>query len=191
MKRFVLVKKFLNCLEEDDIVIVIGSDLCKEVFPFHKDGYFYFMDVGVLPPSFELGLSMTTSNRIFVLIGEGAFIRDLSSIAQAAVSKCSNLFYIVFNNWCYQTAGGQPNIVSSMGNFKGMLFSMGFIAHDFTFNFNNKPGIVSISKFMKNLKGPMVVQINVDVGLNKKLDKIIYTENLRNDIRLFIDNSRR
>jgi hypothetical protein len=189
MKRYSTVKRFLTCINDNDIVIVFGNELCKEVFQNDRSGFFYITDSDSASLAFPVGLAMTTDKRVFVLVGEGTFVRDISSIAQAGVSECSNLFYIVFDNGCYQSSGGQPNIAGSIVNMKGVVFSLGFIAHDFSDSFRSAAHLKDLKSFIRTLKGPMVVEIRVDRGVNKKLKDISLSEvELKDRFIYFIEN---
>lgn len=176
MKRYTALRLFLSCLKPNDVLIFSGEDLCKEAFRYDKPSYFYVTgSYGVVLPM-SIGLAMTTEKRIFVCVGEGEFIGQLSSAAQAAVSNCRNLFYVVFDNGGYQSTTGTPTIYNEVGSIKSIIHGMGFLVHDFTNGFADKQTTDSTRGFIKNIKGPMTIQIRVDKGLKKDLEDIIYSK---------------
>jgi len=176
MKRYTAIRLFLSCLKPNDVVMFSGEALCKEAFKYDNPSHLYITgSYGVVLPM-SLGLAMTTEKRVFVCLGDGEFVGQLSSAAQAAVSKCRNLFYVVFDNDGYQSTTGTPNIYNEVGSIKGIIHGMGFLVQDLTNGFGDAKTTNSTKGFIKNIKGPMTIQIRVDKGQKKDLEDVTYSK---------------
>lgn len=187
MKRHRIVKDFVSCLKDNDIAIFSGEILSKEVFQCDRDGNFYVIDSPGIAISLALGIAMNIDKRVFLFTGDGEFLYELGAFAQAAVSKCKNLFCVVFDNDCYQVAGGHPTIFNALSNSMGVLFNFGFLTFDYTNHFKKKISVSKMSKTIDNLTGPAAIIIKVDKSCKKGLVDINYTKiDLRNRVMNFI-----
>lgn len=188
MKRYIVIKNFLNLLHENDILIFSGIDICKEAYEFNKPNHFYINDTQGIAPALGLGLAMCTDKRVFTFVGEGELLRDLGIVSQIGASRCENMFLVVLDNACYQAAGGHHTIFESLISKKGLIYNAGSKVVDFTKHFNDK-----IFKNLKNrfdtLLGPITVLLDVDKGLKKDLPdiEIDYIEQ-RNRIKELVAN---
>jgi thiamine pyrophosphate-dependent acetolactate synthase large subunit-like protein len=171
MKRYTAIRDMIRVLSEADVAIFSGKEICKEAFKYDRPGYFYMEEYFGISVSFALGVALSTDKRVFLFVGEGDIIRDLSALGQAAVSKCKNLFIIVLDNGCYQELGNLPNLFNSLLSRKGLFFNLGFMVHDFTVSIKNRY-LVEIRAAVERIRGPMVILITVDRGINKKLEPI-------------------
>ena len=191
MKRHVIIKRFLERLNKDDVAIFCGEEICKEAFQNDRPGNFYITSGYSIVASLAIGMASGTNKRIYIFSGEGNFLREASALIQVFVSQLKNIFYVLLNDGCYQSAGGYPNIFSSMDNPKGFFYNIGFILHDFTYLFNGKQFLKDMKPFMNNMVGPLVIFVNVDVGLKNNLDPISYSElESKNRIVAFITNGK-
>jgi hypothetical protein len=169
MKRYTAIRVLTKALIENDIAIFIGEDICREAYPYHRKGNFYFTDLDYLL-SFCVGVAMTTDKRIFVFCEDRYFVRNLSELMHAAFSRCKNLFLILLNNKVYPQTDS-PIIFESINSKHGLLYNMGFVVHDYTKHFNLNNPIKEISLIFKNARGPMITLIKTDKGI-KKLSNI-------------------
>lgn len=171
MKRYTVIKHFIDLLHENDILIFSGPELCKEAHEYKKNNYFYMEDSIGMAASFGLGIAMCTDKRVFVFLGEGELLRELGVLAQIGASKCSNLFLVLLDNGCYQSAGGYPSVFENLLSKKGFIFNSNTKVITFTKHFKDKEFKRLRDRFPR-LMGPMVVLMDVDKGIKKGLDKI-------------------
>lgn len=189
MKRYRAIKDFLFCLEENDIVVFSGENISREAYQYDRKGYFYVLDSYGVGPSLALGMAMFTDKRVFVIDGDGGFMMELGTAAQMAVSRCQNIFYVVLDNGCYQSAGGHPTIFREISAVKGFIFNLGFTVYEFTPYFTNKKSISNMCKMVKNMKGPAMIRIKVDKGHKKDIENVNISKNeLKKRITSFINN---
>jgi len=191
MKRYGVLKEFIKRLDDDDIAIFTGKDMCKEAFQYDREGNFYITSGQSIAPSLATGMSNGTDKRIFIFSGEGNFLRETGALIQMFVSQKKNLIYVILDNECYQSSGGYPNIFNEISNPKGLFYNIGFILHDFTYYFEGKQFLKKMKQFMDDMIGPLVIMVKTDKGLKRNLDDIPYSEtNLKKRIRNFINNSK-
>ena len=188
MKRYLILKKFLPLLKDNDLLMFFGKEVCEEAFKYDRPGCFYLPDTKELSPSLALGVAMCTNKRIFVFCEDGDFLREMGSVAQMAVSKCENLFYVILSSGRYQLSGGQPNIFNGFSAPKGFLFNLGFVVNDYVSYLKNKTSTNELGRLIKSIRGPMVILMWTDVGLKKgEKKKISYSKtDLTNRIQEFI-----
>ena len=171
MKRYTLIKNFIESLEDNDVAIFSGDEMCREAYQYDRPGNFYIKDTYGLAPSFALGMAMCTNKRIFVLVGEGDLLREFSIAPQLSASKCENLFLVVLDNGVYQSVGKLPNIMNSINSKRGVMFNMGLVVFDFTVYLRKKE-FKKMRSFMKSLRGPVVLFFDIDTGIKKDLPEV-------------------
>ena len=188
MKRYIVLKNFIESLKDNDVAIFSGQEMCKEAYQYDRPGNFYIHDLYSVAPAFALGMAMCTDKRIFVFVGEGDLLRELAAASQIAASRCSNIFLVVLDNGTYQSAGNFPNIMESMRSKRGVMLNFGLVVFDFTV-FLPKREFKKMRNFMQNLRGPVVLFMDIDKGVNKDLPDIdIAEEEMKERLTAFIKN---
>ena len=191
MKRYTTVKKFLSVLNNNDIAIFVGQNLCEEAFKYDREGSFYLLDVNELHSSLALGVAMCTDKRVFVFCNDGDFLREIGSAAQMAVSRCSNIFYVVLATGFYQFAGGQPTIFNEFPASKTVFANLGFLVNDYINYFEEgKAGMKSLKVYLERIKGPMAIIMRLEKGIRKNVrEEISYSkQELTDRIMKFISD---
>ncbi len=168
MKRYPTIKRIMDSLEESDIAIFAGEDLCREAYTLHREGNLYITDVEGIALSMAIGMAVTNTRRVFVFCEDEIFLGNISSIVQLVVSKCKNIFFVLLVSGKYQSADNQPTIYESISSVMGMLFNMGCIVHKITHLLNDKH---ILKETMKNLIGPLVIMFYIEKG-GKKIDNV-------------------
>jgi len=187
MKRYKVIKDFIACLKDNDIAIFAGEDVSKEAYQFDREGNFYITESRGVAAAFALGVAMNTRKRVFIFAGDGNFLMEMGAYAQIAVSRCKNIFCVILDNDCYQSAGGPPTIFRSLNSATGVLFNMGFTFFNYTPHFKGRVSIKNMSKKIDNLVGPASILIEVDKGLKKGTKDVgISKEDLKNRLSNFI-----
>lgn len=188
MKRQSVLRIMISCLNKDDIAIFAGEGVCREAHEYNRGGNFYIPDKDYAA-SFALGIANGTSKRVFIFCEDWYLIRNLSELAQIAVSKCKNITYVVLRSNMYQEDCFYPTIVSEIGGLKSTMFHLGFLVHHYTsyFKINNNPS-KDIKQIWNNIIGPMIVFVDIDKGINKKvgnsdIDYSVYTKEFIDFVR--------
>jgi len=174
-KRFTLVRFFLTLLEDNDVVIVAGKSLCEEVFRYDKDGYFYIENSNGIAASLALGMAMNTDKRVFVLCTDYEFLKEVGASLQIAVSKCINIFYVLFDEGRYIDDGNSPTIFRELSSIEGLFFNFGFGVDMYSAYINKGGSLDSLREILIKTKGPNLITMVPGVG-SKKFEEIPYSE---------------
>jgi len=176
MKRYAIIRRFIERLNDDDIAIFCGEQICKEAFVEDRPGNFYITSGQSIAASLAIGMASGTDKNIYIFSGEGNFLREAGALIQIFASQLRNIFYVLLNDGCYQSAKEYPNIFNNMDNPKGFFYNIGFVLHDFTYFFQGKRFLKDMKAFMDDMVGPLVILVDVDKGLNNNLGAISYSE---------------
>lgn len=112
MTREKAIEDIFKKLSDDDLVIVSLGKMSREAWEIYKREKYKF---GIFPVQgimggsigIGLGVALNTKKQVYVLIGDGALLMKLGSLATIARYKPKNLKIIVLNNFCYDSTGGQ------------------------------------------------------------------------------------
>lgn len=177
MRRYVAIRNFLECLNDDDLIVCSGEGISREVYEYDKKSYFYVLDSFGMALSLALGMAVSTDKKIFVLVDDADFIAGLSSAVQMTISQCKNIFCVIFNSGYYQNY--ESNLFSISGNVKTMkvlLYGLGFVFYVFNGHFKTKKSRENVKSILNNVVGPIAILIDVDVGLNNKLKELDFSK---------------
>jgi hypothetical protein len=179
MKRFTAVRIATQALTSSDVAVFIGEDICKEAASYRDSPANVFLpDTIDYLISFTIGMAIATDKKIFVFCEDQYFIRNMSELMQAGVSKCRNLFFILLINGRHTSVDVAPLIFDSVNSRHGILYNMGFLVHDYTKHFNNSRNpIKDIREFWKRSRGPLAILLHTDKG-TKNLEDIAITKTL-------------
>ena len=186
MKRYTAIKKLIELLKDSDILIFSGNELCKEAYEYDRPNNFY-IQTPVVAASFGLGIAMCNPKRVFVFMGEGELLRDMGIITQLGSSRCDNMFLVLLDNGCYQSAGQHPNIFENILSLQGVVYNSGSQVSNFSKHFKLSK-IKMLRQYFDRLAGPKVIFVEVDKGFKKdlpdvKLDLIEHRDRLTEMVR--------
>ena len=103
-----------KCLGDDDIAIFSGKELCVLAAKFNRKNVLYLNSTKAAL-AITTGIANAVENRVVFFCTADTLIGELSTAAQAAASKCFNLFVVVFDSGkCLYT--GTPSISSAVKN---------------------------------------------------------------------------
>jgi hypothetical protein len=180
MKRYTGMRVLTQALLDSDIGIFIGKDLCKEAHPYRQhESNLYFPDTKEGLLSVALGMAMCTDKRIFVFCEDHYAIRNMSELMHIGVSRCKNIFVVLFVSNFYPAVENAPNIFGSINNQHGVLYNMSLLVHDYANFFKeSRNPINTIRHYWERSKGPLVALMKTtkgskqmpDMGLSSKED---------------------
>ena len=105
-KKFLL--RFLNKHKEDIIVGSLGT-ISKDLEELNNGKNILFLIRGAMGCAMGvgLGIALNTKKKVYVFMGDGAFLMKMGSLATIMRYKPKNLHIIILNNNCYASCGGQ------------------------------------------------------------------------------------
>ena len=154
MTRYGLLKKFLSVIEETDVVIFSGKELCEEAYENDASNCFY-LNSNKVSISFALGIAVSCENRVFLVCDANSVISEMNSLLQVIASKQSNVFIVMVSN----TDDRFFNLVSHK---QGMFFDMGFKSFVLDKYFESSKDLNNLKLFLENMKGPIVFNLTLN-----------------------------
>ena len=153
----------INDLDNNDFIVSTTGKTSREIFEIREknktDHSKDFLTVGSMghTSSLALGISLNTDKNIYCIDGDGAFIMHMGGLAVAIQNAKDNFKYILINNGCHESVGGQPTIAYDI-DVKKILLGFGFKK---VFIVDNKEDIVLALKEQKdNNKTAIVINTN-------------------------------
>jgi len=149
-------------LNDDDVVLYLGNNVCNEAGHGNLEGRVYFKDESVDYFSIAIGLATTTTKRIVVMFEDYYLLRYFNTLLQASVSKLNNLFLVLLTTNSYINSINQPTIFNYLKSSKGILFEAGFLIHTYTKFFKNKTMLEGLKNTYNRISGPAIGVIDVE-----------------------------
>lgn len=121
----------INNLKDDDFIVSTTGKTSREIFEIRERNNMNhsndFLTVGSMghASSIALGISLNVNKNIYCIDGDGSFIMHMGGIAVAVQNAKENYKYILINNGCHESVGGQPTISNKI-NIKNILLNFGF-----------------------------------------------------------------
>ncbi|NLK70346.1 MAG: phosphonopyruvate decarboxylase [Clostridiales bacterium] len=124
------LEEILLSLGNDDYIVSTTGKTSREIFEIReKNNQNHsndFLTVGSMghASSIAFGISLGTDKNIYCIDGDGAFLMHMGGLAVAVQNAKNNFRYIMINNGCHDSVGGQPTIGFDI-NIKSILIGFG------------------------------------------------------------------
>ncbi|MBR1831145.1 MAG: phosphonopyruvate decarboxylase, partial [Ruminiclostridium sp.] len=120
MTREEIIQHIVRASGEDPIVSTTGK-ASRELFETRAAGgqshKYDFLTVGSMGHSSSIALGVALNKpdtRIWCIVGDGAVLMHMGSMAVIGANKPKNLIHIVINNGAHETVGGMPTVAGSI-----------------------------------------------------------------------------
>lgn len=117
MNRSDCVKKIMESINEDDIVVASTGFISRNVFQYDRPLNFYMMGSMGNALGIGIGIAMNTTRRVIVISGDGAVLMSLGTMLTAKSLGLPNLIHYILDNKSHESTGGQRT-VSSLVDFR-------------------------------------------------------------------------
>ncbi|MDA9185566.1 phosphonopyruvate decarboxylase [Gammaproteobacteria bacterium] len=118
--------------------------------------------------SIALGMAQgAPDQQVICLDGDGSLLMHMGGIAVVASQKNDNLIYVLLNNACHESVGGQPTIAGSI-DFLKLSQSLGFDNYRKALS---RLEIAAIFQEYKRSSGTYFIEINIKPGSRKDLGR--------------------
>lgn len=177
LTRASFIEIFLKNIDKNSKLISSTGFISREVYhqiEKFKLGINPFYMVGGMghASSVSLGYSLKTKKNVICLDGDGSFLMHLGSMVSISSYKKKNLKYIVLNNRCHESVGGQS---TNIENFDIKLFSKS-LGYDKFFHIDEiKKTKKILQKFLDHKKSSFML---VDINTNKSENQLPRPKNL-------------
>jgi phosphonopyruvate decarboxylase len=153
----------ISNLNDDEFIVSTTGKTSREIFEIrekYNQGHANdFLTVGSMghTSSLALGISLNTNKNVYCIDGDGSLIMHMGALAVAIQNANSNFKYILINNGCHESVGGEPTISNSI-NLKNVLLSFGF---NKVYEVSIKEDIIkSLNDLKKENKSALIINTN-------------------------------
>jgi phosphonopyruvate decarboxylase len=168
------VKFIAPLLDDNDIVVSTTGKTSRELFEYranneqghHRD----FLTVGSMghSSSIALGIALQKPERnVYCFDGDGALIMHMGALSSVGQLKPKNFKHIVFNNFAHDSVGGQPTAADVI-NIPEIAKHNGYKT---VFSAETEEEIKDKMQQIKNMEGPVLLEIRVNKGARKDLGR--------------------
>ena len=174
MSREEAIQTVAASLGEKDCIVSTTGMISRELFEYRaamNQGHERdFLTVGSMGHASQiaLGIAMAKPDRkVWCFDGDGAAIMHMGSMAIVANKAPKNYVHVVFNNGAHDSVGGQPTV--------GLKIDLPAVAravgYPYSYSVGNKKELDVILNEVKNLEGPVFVEVKVKKGNRKDLGR--------------------
>lgn len=163
LSREEALSTIIDNLEQNDFIVSTTGKTSREIFEIrektnsnHSND---FLTVGSMghTSSLAFGISLNTDKNIFCIDGDGSFIMHMGGLAVAIQNAKDNFKYILINNGCHESVGGEPTISYNL-DIEKILLGFGFKK---VYIVDNKKDLISAIEYQKkNSKFAIVINVN-------------------------------
>lgn len=161
-------------LGAQDVIVSTTGMISRELFEYRtargESPKRDFLTVGSMGHASQiaLGIALEKPERhIWCFDGDGAVIMHMGGMAIVAEKSPKNYIHVVFNNGAHDSVGGQPTVGLDI-DLCSVAKALGYKA---VFDADNKDDLAAILRKMKNINGPLFIQIRVKKGNRKNLGR--------------------
>ncbi|MBO7618501.1 MAG: phosphonopyruvate decarboxylase [Bacteroidales bacterium] len=161
-------------LGEKDVIVSTTGMISRELFEYRTgkgEGHERdFLTVGSMGHASQIALGIALEQpdrRIWCFDGDGAVIMHMGGMAIIAEKAPKNFVHVVFNNGAHDSVGGQPTVGLDI-DLCAVARAVGYRA---AFSTDNKEGLFAILNEVRELEGPVFIQVCVKKGNRKDLGR--------------------
>jgi phosphonopyruvate decarboxylase len=174
MSRETAIQTVAAVLGEKDCIVSTTGMISRELFEYRAaKGLGHerdFLTVGSMGHASQiaLGIAMAKSDRkVWCFDGDGAAIMHMGSMAIVANKAPKNYIHVVFNNGAHDSVGGQPTVGLKI-DLPAVAKAVGYKA---VYSVQTKDGLSDLLDEVKNLEGPVLLEVKVKKGNRKDLGR--------------------
>lgn len=161
-------------LDGKDVIVSTTGMISRELFEYRTgkgEGHERdFLTVGSMGHASQiaLGIALEQPNRrIWCFDGDGAVIMHMGGMAIIAEKAPKNFVQVVFNNGAHDSVGGQPTVGLDI-DLCAVAKAVGYRA---AFSADNREDLLALLDKVKELDGPVFLQVRVKKGNRKDLGR--------------------
>ena len=187
--REIFLINLMNKIGKKDRLITTTGYTSREMFQIRKEhnlkkGKDFYMVGGMGHSSMvALGCSINSKQKIICIDGDGSLLMHMGGLASIGAYAKKNLMYILLNNNCHESVGGQKTISKEL-NFKKISDGLNFNKYELIKNDND---INKLDKFLKQ-KGPCFLEVRIKNMSIKNLSRPKNLKQIKANFMSKIDN---
>ena len=168
------IKFIVPLLNERDIVVSTTGKTSRELFEFREElrqGHEKdFLTVGSMGHSSSIALGIALQKpiqQVYCFDGDGAVIMHMGTFSSIGQLQPKNFKHIVFNNYAHDSVGGQSTAAETI-DIPTVAKANGYKE---VFSVESEEEIRSKFQEIKNMEGPILLEIKVKKGARKDLGR--------------------
>ncbi len=174
MSREEAIQTVAAALGEKDCIVSTTGMISRELFEYrtakNESHERDFLTVGSMGHASQIALGIALAQperRVWCFDGDGAAIMHMGSMAIVANKAPKNYVHIVFNNGAHDSVGGQPTV--------GLRIDLPAISkavgYPNAFSIDSKIELLDCLKAVKEVEGPILLEVKVKKGNRKDLGR--------------------
>lgn len=168
------VQTVASALRDKDCIVSTTGMISRELFEYRAAlGQSHerdFLTVGSMGHASQIALGIAIAQperKVWCFDGDGAIIMHMGSLAVIGDKAPRNYVHVVFNNGAHDSVGGQPTVGLKI-DLQAIAKAVGY---PHTFSVDNKAALSVILSEVKDLDGPILLEIKVRKGNRKDLGR--------------------
>lgn len=157
-----------------DVIVSTTGMISRELFEYRtlcqQSHERDFLTVGSMGHASQIALGIALAKperRVWCFDGDGAALMHMGGMAVLASKQPENLIHVVFNNGAHDSVGGQPTVGLSIDLPK----IADAVGYQHTFSVSDKDSLQRAVSTVKDLSGPVLLQVCVKKGNRKDLGR--------------------
>lgn len=174
MTREEAIEIIVSKMKENSVVVSTTGMASRELFEIRErnkqDHSKDFLTVGSMGHASQIALVIALNKKdkeVFCIDGDGALLMHLGGLAIIGNLKPNNYRHILINNGAHDSVGGQDTV--------GFKVDMTTIAeacgYKNCYSCSSKEELLNLSERIKNVEGPVLLEIKVKKGARKDLGR--------------------
>lgn len=167
LSRELAIQHVAGSIETNACIVSTTGMISRELFEFRakmREGHERdFLTVGSMGHASQIALGIALQKkdtRIYCFDGDGSSIMHLGSMAITGNMKPKNYVHVIFNNGAHDSVGGQPTVGLSI-DLPAMAKAVGYV---YAFSVNILEDLTDVLKSIRDLEGPILLEIQVKKG---------------------------
>lgn len=168
------IQTVVASMDGKDIIVSTTGMISRELFEYRTgkgEGHERdFLTVGSMGHASQIALGIALEQpdrRIWCFDGDGAVIMHMGGMAIIAEKAPKNFVHVVFNNGAHDSVGGQPTVGLDI-DLCAVAKAVGYRA---AFSVDNQEELLAMLGQIKELDGPVFLQVCVKKGNRKDLGR--------------------
>lgn len=174
MDREKAIQLVASSLETDAVIVSTTGMISRELFEYretiHQGHEKDFLTVGSMGHASQIALGIALQKkkrRVYCFDGDGATLMHMGSLAVIGSLCPSNYIHVVFNNGAHDSVGGQPTVGLQV-DFPSVAKACGY---QNVFSVSDNSSLHGILNLIKELQGPVFIEIKIKKGARKDLGR--------------------
>lgn len=174
LSREEAVQTVASSIGAADVIVSTTGMISRELFEYRtlcqQSHERDFLTVGSMGHASQIALGIALAKpgrRVWCFDGDGAALMHMGGMAILASKQPRNLIHVVFNNGAHDSVGGQPTVGLSVDLPK----IADAVGYQHTFSVSDKDSLQRAVSTVKDLSGPVLLQVCVKKGNRKDLGR--------------------